>query len=163
VLNWLRRRVRRAVVKAAREDLETFVETLRGYSGQELGMLVAIAAALRISLRDAGELPDELLQVTADPRQPAIQQAMANLVLSFRTPAQAVGAIVWLHTLRALSIPELRYLGRQMWQQLQRGQSLAPVALQELQAISDSPPPAGALAACSYVPTDLDPGELPRA
>ena len=123
-------------------------------------MLVAIAAALRVTLRDAGELPDELLQVTPDPRQPGTQLAMANLVRTFSTPAHAVGAIVWLHTLRALSTPELRHLGRQMWQQLQRGQPRASEALRELESVTGAPSPVGSLAACDFIPDDLDPAEL---
>ena len=159
--SWLKRRVQLAAVKSGREDLERFVESLRGQSDFELGMLVAHAAVIRVSLREFGRLSDEALFVTADPEQAAIQLHVAGMVRTFQADkafAAAAATLVWLHTLRALSTPELRSLGRKMWGQLRRGIPLAPAALEGLEK-TGSPLPLGSLVACAFIPPDLDPDE----
>jgi hypothetical protein len=126
-------------------------------------MVVAIAAILRTELQARGHLPDEMLEVASDPRQSLTQLEMSRLVRRYQAEnrfQEALGAMVWLHTLRSLSAPELRFLGRQMWQQLERGQVHAPEAMAQIEAITGSQPPLGSLIACSFIPCDLDPMEL---
>jgi len=145
---WLKRKIQRAGIKGAREDLEGFVESLRGQSAEELGMVVALAAWIRINLRSAGKLPDEMLSVTTDPCQAEVQLRISRLVRTFQAEKQftdATGALVWLHTLRALSAPERRLLGRQMWKQLERGQDHALSAMRQIEVLTGREPPPGTL------------------
>jgi hypothetical protein len=98
--SWVKRKIQRAGVRGAREDLESFVESLHGQSNEELGMVVAIAAILRTELQARGHLPDET------------QLEMSRLVRRFQAQnrfQEALGAMVWLHTLRSLSAPELGF------------------------------------------------------
>jgi hypothetical protein len=161
--NWLRRKIHRAGIKGDREDLESFIESLRGQTAEELSALVALAAVMRMVMRDCGVLPDHMLQITTAPEQALTQLAVSRLVQRYQAEkrfTEASGAIVWLHTLRALSAPELRLLGRQMWQQLERGQLNAPQAVEDLQAMTGKPAQPGTLAACAFIPDDLDPSDL---
>lgn len=160
LVNWLKRKIQRAGVRGAREDLESFVESLRGQSDEELGMVVAIAAIVRTELRSHGHVPDEMLEVTNDPQQALTQLEMSRLVRRYQAEKrfqEALGAMVWLHTLRSLSTPELRFLGRQLWQQLERGHLHALEAMEQIEAMTGNQPPLGSLAACAFIPDDLDP------
>jgi hypothetical protein len=155
---WLRRKTELATVKGAREDLERFVESLRGMSDEEVGSVVGMAALVRTVLRQSGQLPDQLLTVTPDSKQATTQLAVLELIERYQTEqrhAEAVGAMVWLHSLRALSIPEVRLLGRQLWGQLKRGQPHALAALQDMGV----PPLADVIVECSRIPEELDPTE----
>jgi hypothetical protein len=166
LLKWLKRRAELTAVKSSRQDLERFIATLRGQSESEIATLVAVAAVIRMRLREVGHLPDEVLQVTSmhEYEQAMVQRRISRLVRRFQTDHEyidAAGAIVWLHTLRSLSRPELRCLGRQMWQQLERGFMRTPEALAQMAAVTDREPPLGTLAACLFIPQDLSPDDLP--
>jgi hypothetical protein len=165
LLKWLQRRIQLAAIKGGRQDLERFVISLRGQSDEEIGTLVAIAAVIRMRLREAGHLPDEMLQITSvhEHEQAATQLHMSRLVRTFQAERQfsdAAGVMVWLHTLRSLSSPELRLLGRQMWQQLERGFLHALPALAQIEAVTGRDLPLGTLQACRFIPDSLDPVEL---
>jgi hypothetical protein len=155
---WLRRKTELATIKGAREDLERFVESLRGMSDEEIGAVVGMAALVRTALRQSGLLPGESLTVTPDSQQATTQLGVSELIQRYQTEqrhAEAVGAMVWLHSLRALSISEVRLLGRQMWAQLERGQPHALAALQNM----GIPPLAEVIAECSRIPEGLVPTE----
>ena len=156
--NWFKRKLQRATAKGAIEDLERFIASLRGLSDEEVGGAVAFAAVTRVALRKSGVLPDELLQVTPDKQQAFAQLAVAQVIRRYQAEqkfGEAAGAMVWLHSLRALSTPEVRHLGREMWRQLQRGQLQALTVLQDL----DVPPGSDVAFECSRIPYDLDPDD----
>jgi hypothetical protein len=157
---WFRRRDQVAPVEGAREDLERFVDSLRGMSDEEVGRVVAFAAIARVALRKSGVLPDELLQITSAKKRANAQLAVAQVVRGYRAErrfAEATGVMVWLHTLRALSTPEVRNLGRDMWRQLQRGPLQALIALQDMRV----PPLSDVTMECSRIPRDLFPDDGP--
>lgn len=163
---WLKRRFELTAIKFGRQDLERFIDTLRGQSEAEVATVVAVAAVIRMRLREVGHLPDEVLQVTAmqEYEQAMVQRRISRLVRRFQSDHEyidAAGAMVWLHTLRSLSRPELRFLGRQMWQQLERGFARTPEALAQIVAVTRREPPLGTLAACLFIPGDLDPDDFP--
>jgi hypothetical protein len=153
--SWFRGRLRRAAAKGAREDLLQFVESLRGLSDVQIGAAVAAAAVARVALRETGVLSDELLRITRDPLQVTTQLAISQLVRGYQAEQkyrEATGALVWLHSLQALSFPELRSPGREMWRQLRRGQTHALRLLREMgvSQLSDE------AFECARVPDDLD-------
>jgi hypothetical protein len=159
MLTWLRRKAQLVIVKSGREDLERFVESLRGQSAQKIGTLLVVAASVRIALRQSGVLPDELVRVTADPQQAAAQLAVAQLVRRYQSKdrfEEAAGAMVWLHTMRALSTPELRLLGRQMWRELARGHNHISASLEGMGLMPFSAVGVEAV----RIPDDLDPLKL---
>lgn len=162
---WLRRRFERDAITSGRVGLERFVASLRAQSENEIAMIVVVAAAIRVRLRDAGHLPDDVLHATSshEYEQATVQQRVSRLVRKFQTDSEyidAAGAMVWVHTLRSLTIPELRDLGRQMWQQLERGFPHTPDALARIEAVTRRASPSGTLPACQFIPEDLDPHGL---
>jgi hypothetical protein len=158
--NWLKRKTQLAVVKSGREDLERFVSSLRGFTDEELGLLVANATIIRLRLIAAGEIPPEVLDSVSSAGDGAsfVQLKIANLVRTFQKIDQlsdAAATMVWLHTIRALGIPEIRELGREMWAQLSRGFPHAENALDDIEAITQKELPAEAWEACTFVPDGL--------
>jgi hypothetical protein len=159
---WLRRRFEHNAIRSGRVGLERFVASLRSQPENEIAMVVVVAAAIRVKLRDAGHLPDDALQATSmhEYEQATVQQRVSRLVQKFQTDSEyidAAGAMVWLHTLRCLTTPELRDLGRQMWQELERGFPHTPEALARIEAVTHRASPPGTLPACHFIPQDLDP------
>jgi hypothetical protein len=157
---WLRRRFEHNAARSGRVGLERFVASLRSQPENEIAMLVVVAAAIRVRLRDAGHLPDDVLQATSmhEYEQATVRQRVSRLVRKYQTHSEyidAAGAMVWLHTLRSLTTPELRDLGRQMWQELQRGFPHTSDALARIETATRRASPPGTLPACHFIPQDL--------
>jgi hypothetical protein len=162
---WLRQRFEHDASRSGRVALERFVASLRAQPENEIALVVVVAAAIRVRLRDAGHLPDDVLQASSshEYEQATVQQRVARLVRKYQTNSEhidAAGAMVWVHTLRSLTIPELRDLGRQMWQQLERGFPHTADALARIEAVTRRVSPPGTLPACCFIPRDLDPRDL---
>lgn len=163
--SWLKRRAQLNAVRDATADLERFVLSLKGQSADELGMLVAIAAVMRMNMRQEGRLPDEALGVgvpLSDDQQDAIQANMSRLIREWQKmnqPTDAAGGMVWLHSLRAYRYPEVRLLGRQMWGELQRGFPTVFEAFDFIEKATQKPLPLGCLQASQFIPVGLEPFE----
>jgi hypothetical protein len=161
--NWLKRKVQRKTAEATRDDLQRFVWSLRGATADELGAIVAVATTIRLRMADAGSFPAYALTLSGyDAR---FQLKLANLVRAFQKMDQlsdAAGAMVWLHTVRALGCPEARELGREMWSELRRGFTHAEEALAGVEALTQREVPAEAWEAYAFVPADLGPAQAPR-
>jgi len=160
---WLKGRTERSASAGSRRDLERFVESLRRQTAEELGTLVATAALIRTRMRSEGHFADDMLRVASSPEQALLTQRLGHMVTTYKNakqPAEMAGTLVWLHTLRALAAPQLRILGRQLWEQLERGQPYAQRALRGIEVLSGKPLPLGAQSACDFIPDDLDPIEL---
>lgn len=155
--SWFRGRLRRVAAKKAPEDLQQFIESLRALSDVQIGAAVAAAAIVRVALREDGVLSDELLRITRGPMQVTTQLSIAQLVRRYQAERRyrdATGALIWLHSLRALSFPEARLLGREMWRELRRGQTHALNLLRD----SGVSPLSDVAFECTRVPEDLDAG-----
>ena len=159
-----RRDDRRALGAKATDEIEQFLLALKGMSDEELGSAVAMAAVVRMSLRQQGVLPDEALGIglplpegqEAVVRRNVVQTALA---MQRQNHAMAGGAMVWVHTLRAYHLPEVRLLGRQMWSELQRGFAHALPALSFMEQQTRQPPPLGSALATQFIPVGLEPFE----
>ena len=84
---------------------------------------------------------------------------LVSLIKQFQKmgqPSDALGVWVWLHSVRALNVPEIRIFGRQMWKELVRG---FPFALQALQQMRDTGAilPNGIEWELSFIPHGLEP------
>jgi hypothetical protein len=160
--NWIKRKIQLAAVKGGTEDLERFVTSLQGQSREELGMLVALATLLRINLRNEGHLPDEALGIgmpLGSGTEAQVQYKISQFVRLFQKEGQltdAAGAMVWLHTLRAFSYPELRILGRKMWGELQRGFEYADDGLDQIKALTGRAIPVEARMIYAFVPPGME-------
>jgi hypothetical protein len=160
--NWLRRRIELAGVQSGTQDLERFVASLHGMSDTELATLVVIATAVRVSLRMNGQAPDEAYGLTNFPpkEQAIVQLFVSGLVKKFQTSgrqAYAAGAMVWLHTLRAGSTPELRLLGRRMWGELTRGFPHVSEAIEDMGTVTGDALPPEVASESNFIPPGLEP------
>jgi len=83
---------------------------------------VACATDWRHKLHDEGcDLLDPSICLAKDPM---ITFRLSNAIGKLQrsgNPQLAAGLMVWVHTLRAMTRPELRTLGRAMWRELERG------------------------------------------
>jgi hypothetical protein len=162
--NWFKSKgsIRVVQVRNATADLERFVLALKGMSDQEIGTVVAIAAAVRMELRRMDMFPDEALGVGVplpDAKQDFIRRNLSGLAVDWqkKNHPNTAGAIVWAHTMRAYHFPEVRLLGRQMWGELERGFPHAVAAFGSMQAITGQAPPVGSLQASQFIPVGLEP------
>ena len=165
MFKWLQNRTEKYASDSATSDLSTFVQSLRGMDSEELGMVVAIAAVIRMNLRQAGRLPDEALDI-GSPIEPMklemIRVALSRLVREFQKlnqPTDAVGAMVWVHSLRALRYPPVRLLGREMWKELTRGMPHSPAALGLIRQKTGNDSVTSAYPELDFVPSGLEPRE----
>lgn len=161
--NWLKRRIQLVQIRNGTQDLERFLLSLEGMSDEELGYLVGLASVLRCNFRRLGFLPDAAIGVGLPlPREEQANALweLSKLVRALQSENQltdAGGAMVWLHTLRALKFPELRSLGRKMWRELARGFPHVEEAFEQMQMLTGKPVPEEARASCEFVPPELVP------
>jgi hypothetical protein len=162
--NWFKskRSVSIASVRDATGDLERFLLALKGMSDEEIGTLVAMAAVLRMELREQNLFPDAALGVGTplpEREQGTLQANLSRMVLDLQknNSPNAGAAMVWLHSLRAFRYPEVRLLGRQMWGELERGFPHVLEALGFMERPVGQPLPLGALRAGRFIPVGLEP------
>lgn len=166
IRRWIARRIQRAAVRSGTEDLQRFVTALQGQSHEELAMLVATATVLRINFRSGGYLPDNAVGVGLplnDEEFALVQFKFSRLVRSFQKEkmfADAAGASVWLHTLRAFAYPELRLLGRKMWKELERGFPFVLIMLDDIEEMKGIRLPEEARYSYEFIPPGLEPFDL---
>jgi hypothetical protein len=127
---WLARWHERRILRAATDEIMQFLLQLRGFDRAEIGLVAAQAAhvarhfKLAIGL-DLLEPQMTMLQV------PGALRVITEAVLTLQRqgePFRAPGFMVWVHTLRAEQRPEIRYLAKEMWSQLERGFDEAELA-----------------------------------
>jgi hypothetical protein len=118
VFDWLKRKVQIKAVQAAEEDIERFLKGLRGSRIEELAMITAVATHWRIVF--ATQDIDLLDPVEAERKKPVLLMQINLLIKEVQRekPSMAAGLMVWLHTVRAANMPEIRAQGREMWTEL---------------------------------------------
>jgi hypothetical protein len=91
-------------------------------SDEELGLVAAQVARTSAAMNEEGiDLHDPHATLLKRPR---ILWDLTTAVIELQKQGrqvQAPGLLVWVHTLRAEARLELRYLAKEMWQQLERG------------------------------------------
>ncbi len=142
---WLRNRLRHKVVREGRLELVQFLNHVENVSDRDIGPVVAVATMIRINLENMDVVPrnlfDEKWAAELDSRGRIVGR-LRNLVRQFEWKKQhndAVGTLVWLHTLRALTIPELRPLGCDLWRELRRGFSHVEEVLKIVEEAKNEP------------------------
>ena len=102
--------------------------------GSAVGMIVTVAAHWQNALRRDGiNVLDPMLV------NPAVAWQLNRTIAKFQkegAPHMAVGLMVWLHTIRAATTPEIRLMARQMWGELSRGFPYVLEAKIELQDLA---------------------------
>ncbi len=160
---WLKTHLGERALEAGRRELGRFVTGLRAMSDEDLGALVAIATVLRVNFESHDVIPEDVFTADEMPsveRLGAYQMRINKLVRQFdrmRQPDDAAGAIVWSYSLRALNVPGLRDLGRDMWGELRRGFPQVEAALDRAEEKRDEPFPARVRQEWRMIPTGLEP------
>jgi hypothetical protein len=123
MFGWLKRRAQLVVVSSATVDIDRFIAGLKGANKVELGLILLVAAHWRNTYKE--RLGIDL----SDPIEEEMKDASFKINLNRQiaglqgTPNQflAPGLMVWLHSARACTIPEVRYKGKEMWSLLMKG------------------------------------------
>lgn len=120
--DWLWAKRRHAILHAASDELDVFLEGLLGCSEEELGMLAASVADAGRRLTTQGI--DAFRPTLAVAAQPKITMVVSGVVQKLQKEdngAAAAGWIVWTHTFRAEDKPALRRRVREMWGLVAKG------------------------------------------
>jgi len=106
-----------------RKQLETFVSRLQAMDGDEVvgPVLMALDISNQYKAATGSDLFEPLLCFENDHSIIVQFSSRAEKMEREGQPMLAVGLSVWVHTLRAMTEPDLRSLGRQMWGELERG------------------------------------------
>ncbi len=161
MLKWLERKVQNKAIAEARTDIERFVSSLKGLPNDAIGSLVAFAAVMKINLTQQGALPLGILESETYHRTgkaPKAAMHLRKLIAGFQKDGQqqiAAAMMVWLHSLRAIFIPEITYIGQEMWSELRRGFPYAEESLENLQIVMGITVPDGAQDVLGFVPPIL--------
>lgn len=112
-------------VKTMEKEILKYIQAIEGQGSEELGMLLAFAFHIKnnMILNHGIDMMDPLLATTTNP---GIQLNMNQFIkLSQKNDElqDAAAGMIWLHTIRAITTPEIRIHGRKMWKSLQRGMS----------------------------------------
>jgi hypothetical protein len=117
----LDRGIEKWAVKLQAEEMSEFVSRLESMGGPEIGLGFAMATHWRNSLSLKRELMDPIYYVSVNPMVGHEFGKMVRKLQQRGRNFEAIGLMVWLHTLRAASSQELRGPGRRMWKELARG------------------------------------------
>lgn len=165
---WLKTHLGERALEAGRRELGRFVTGLDAMSDEDLGALVAIATVLRVNFESHDVIPEDVFTADEMPsveRLGAYQMRINKLVRQFdrmRQPDDAAGAIVWSYSLRALNVPGLRDLGRDMWGELRRGFPQVQAKLDQAEEKRGDPFPARVREGWGMIPAGLEPPPAPE-
>lgn len=137
MFGWLSKAMQGQAAHGAAKEVERFIDGLRRTPDRDLGVIVGIAAVVRVNMETHGILPEGLFQRDELPsghELGVLQWRINGVARDFtkaRQAADATGAMIWSYSLRCLNTPELRRLGQAMWAELGRGFPHAAEALDE--------------------------------
>lgn len=167
--SWLSKTMQGQAAHSAAKEVERFTAGLRRLPDRDLGVIIAIAAVVRVNMETHDILPEGLFQTDALPPghelgllQYRINRAARDLSKA-RQAADATGAMIWSYSLRCLNLPELRPLGRAMWGELRRGFPHAEEALDEGEERIGRKFDPRVWAEWSMIPLGLEPDEPPQS
>lgn len=162
--NWLKRKFQLSNIKAVTEDVARFLSILKGSDDREIAMVVAMATIMRIKLRALGRLKDSIFDIGGNLAEQASAQFFLSQILkecqNNRQFSESSGLMVWLHTLRSFTYPEIRSLGREMWQELLRGFPLVTQTLNTIENELGGKFPSEAYDEYKFIPLGLEPKKV---
>lgn len=116
-----------------KKEINAFVECLQAQDGRDIAISLIMATAYRnnVYARNGIDFFTPAFEVQNDPK------LLLELGLAIRDKQKSkeyemAGALmIWLHTIRSVSHPSLRGLGRNLWLQLSRGMPHVPEIMTE--------------------------------
>lgn len=166
MLGWLKKKVENSSADAMKNDVVRFTASLRGADDHELAHMVVISAIIRLNLLRMGKIPPAALDLSIPrDRELDIECNVASITLASAVKqfqkmdqlSDACGAMIWLHSIRALNVPEIRIHGREMWAELSRGHPYVADAVYDLQALMQKEMPEDIKYEARFVPNGLEP------
>ena len=166
MFGWAKKRIIEASNDAMKNDIARFIASLKGASDSEISTMLVVANIVRLNLTNMGKIPPAALDITIprvgdlDIKCDMCSVTLANAVKQFQSmnqPSDALGTMIWLHSVRALNVPEIRYLGRAMWQELSRGFRDIDQTLEDIHSISPTPLPLNIENEVRFIPRGLEP------
>lgn len=136
MFRWLKRKGQLAILRTMNEDIDRFLVSLEGMDAEAIGMVVACATHWRnVFSKDGINLREPMMEGR---RNPMLAFEINRMIAQAQKadPSMAAGLMVWLHTIRAVTYPELRLKGRRLWGQLRRGFEFAQGGANDLHQLS---------------------------
>jgi len=140
-VGWLSNKVNKWASDKQKNELASFVGNLKTMDAAELGYALAIATHFRHGMEaDGHEVMDPIVYTAKNPGFALYLSRMIASAQKAGRTQEAAGLMIWLHTMRAGIRLELRPLGREMWQELERGFPFVHKAVLEGLPISANQP-----------------------
>jgi len=166
MFGWIKKKTLKASTDAMKNDIERFILSLEGADEEEIATMLVIANIMRLNITKMGTLPSAALDFNIPRDDYIIRQcdmcpiALISLIKQFQKinqPSDALGVMILLHSVRALNVPEIRALGRDMWKQLERGFPHVQDAIFEIRKVSDNNIPQEINSELRFIPRGLEP------
>lgn len=161
IRKWMQKKVQKVILKSAQQEITRFVSSLRVIDDKDLGMLLGVATIIRMNLDEHGHVSGPVFNIESNTEaQAQAEEFLLDLIKTFQKKGQrtdAAGAMVWLHTLRAFTSPEITAIGREMWKELSRGFPYVEDSLKRIQELKGNSIPAEAYEEYRFIPPGLEP------
>ena len=170
MFGWLKKKIENASTDAMANDLQRFIRSLQGADDKEIATMLVVANIVRLNLLQMGKIPEAALDLSIYRDKDTEMQCdmctigVNSIIKQFQSlnqPSDALGAMIWLHSVRALNVPELRILGKSMWAELSRGFPYLEDAVQQMRDVIGTRVPPNIDDEVSFVPNGLEPQDRP--
>jgi hypothetical protein len=168
VFGWIWDKLRDNALKKGRVEVDEFVSGLQAMPDWDVGVILAVATAVRINMETHNVLWNKIFEGAEPPQgmTPGKCQLEINKIINqfnrLKQPADAAGAAIWSYSLRCLAVPEFTDLGRSMWAELKRGYPHVDAVLDEGEKQRGEPCPERVRAEWGLIPLGLEPKGYPQ-
>lgn len=149
-------------IRRAEKEIKNFLGILSEIPEEDRGVIVVVATAMRLRLEEERILPPNVFFESIN--GPTIEQLNAAIELStwaeqsqaLNAMQEAAGIMVWAHSVRGMTMPEIRPLVREMWVELKKGFPFANEAISAYKLISKQPLPKNLGSHLFFIPTPFN-------
>lgn len=167
VLHYLRGELHGQAAKTAEKEILRYIKLLKKMNTDEIAMLVAVSTIVRLNMEDQRLFPSanfpDLFKKSIDLELQKTLNKLAKSLKKSKKKMDAAAVMVWLHSVRALNMPEVRDLGIEMWALLQSGFPRVPNALKELDKVVTKKIPDRVRGEYRFVPFGLEPKKVAKS
>lgn len=118
-------------INSLEKEVLQYMKILKGLDSVEIADLIIASTAIRNKFLLDFQVDLFLMKIN-DEHSIEVYKAISRMVFvskEHNQPFMAAGYMLWLHTLRCISEPELRLHGKEMWREVSRG--IPAVALRQ--------------------------------
>lgn len=116
-----------------KKEMKAFLQGLKGQDGRDIAVSIIVSTAYRNSVLkiDKVNLLSPAIEFQLDPL--ILLRIGMGIKEKQKTEDYLVAAalMIWLHTIRSITHPSLRALGRDIWAELARGMACVPELVEE--------------------------------